>query len=142
MSEEERNKDIIRRVTEEIWNKARLDLIPEFYAEDYVSDYRPYAPLRTGHEAIRGMVERAHATFSDYREELHMLVAEGDRVVARFTIHGVQTGDWGMLPPSGKTVAFDEMLVLTLRDGKIVHQSGIVDNLLALRQIGILPSPD
>jgi predicted ester cyclase len=46
-----------------------------------------------------------------------------------------------VLPPSGKPVAFDEIVILQLRDGKVVHQSGIADNLTALRQLGILPTP-
>jgi predicted ester cyclase len=87
------------------------------------------------------MVERAWQAFPDYHEELGELVAEADRVVARFTISGTQDGPWGVLPPSGKPVAFDEIVILQLRDGKVVHQSGIADNLTALRQLGILPTP-
>ena len=137
----ERNKEIVRQLTAEIWNSRRLDRIPDFFSTDYVADYRPYAPLREGHDAIRGMVERAWEAFPDYHEQLHELVAEGDLVVARFTISGTQKGQWGVLPPSGKRVAYDEIVILQLRDGKVVRQRGISDNLAALRQLGILPSP-
>jgi ketosteroid isomerase-like protein len=51
----ERNKAIARRLFE-VWNTGNLDAIEELYATDYVADYRPYAPLRRGHDAIRGMV--------------------------------------------------------------------------------------
>jgi predicted ester cyclase len=91
----ESNKALVREITERIWNQRRLEPIPKFYAEDYVIDYRPYAPIRHGHDAIRGMVERAFAAFPDYHEELRELVAEGDRVVAHLTISGTQTGPWG-----------------------------------------------
>lgn len=137
--ESERNKAVVREVTEHIWNRRALDRIPEFYAPDYTADYRPYAPLREGHAAIRGMVERAWEAFSDYHEELHELIAEGSLVVARFTISGTQTGRWGVLPPTGKRVHFEEIVVLELRDGMIVRQRGIPDNLTALRQLGVLP---
>lgn len=140
-AERERNKAVVREVTERIWNGRELDRIPEFYASDYTADYRPYSPLRTGHDAIRGMVERAWEAFSDYHEELHELVAEGSRVVARFTISGTQDGRWGVLPPTGRRVAFEEIAILELRDGRIVRQRGIPDNLAALRQLGILPAP-
>jgi len=36
-------------------------------------------------------------------------------------------------------VQFDEIVILTLRDGKVVHQRGVADNLTALRQVGVLP---
>ena len=45
----ERNKAVVRRLFE-VWNTGALDDIEELYAVDYVADYRPYAPLRHGHE--------------------------------------------------------------------------------------------
>jgi len=135
------SKRLVREITEVIWNRRGVDRIPEFYAPDFVADYRPYAPLREGHEGIRGMVERAWAAFPDYHEELHDLIAEGDRVVARFTISGTQEGQWGLLPPTGKRVEFEEIVILQIRDGKVHRQHGVVDNLSALRQLGVLPSP-
>lgn len=137
----EANKALVRTITAEIWNARRLERIPEFYAPDYVADYRPIAPLQTGHDGIRGMVERAWQTFPDYHEELHELVAEGDLVTAWFTISGTQDGPWGMIPPTGRRVAFDEILLLRIADGRVVWQRGIPDNVAALRQLGILPAP-
>ncbi len=137
----EQNKEIVRQLTAEIWNSRRLDRIPDFFSEDYVADYRPYAPLRQGHAAIRGMVERAWEAFPDYHEELLELIAEGPLVVARFTISGTQSGQWGVLPETGKRVEFEEIVILKLRDGKVVHQRGVADNLTALRQLGVLPAP-
>jgi len=139
MAEAERNKEIVRELTEWVWNRRALERIPEFYSEGYVADYRPYAPLREGHEAIRGMVERAWEAFPDYHEELHYVIGEGPFVVARFTISGTQSGPWGVLPPTGKRVSFDEIVRLELRDGRVVRQSGIADNLTALRQLEVLP---
>jgi predicted ester cyclase len=135
------NKRLAREITEVIWNGRGLDRIPEFYTADFVADYRPYAPLRQGHEGIRRMIESAWTAFPDYHEELHELIAEGDRVVARFTISGTQHGQWGPLPPTGRRAAFEEIVILRIRDGKVHRQRGIVDNLSALRQLGVLPSP-
>ena len=140
-AESERNKAVVRQLTEYVWNRRSLDRIPEFYAPDYVADYRPYAPIREGHAAIRSMVERAWDAFPDYHEELHDLVAEGPLVVARFTISGTQSGRWGVLPPTGKRVRFEEIVILELRDGRVVRQRGIPDNLTALRQLGVFPTP-
>jgi len=60
----ERNKAIVRRLFE-VWNTGNLDAIEELYAADYVADYRPYAPLRHGYDAIKGMVQRAHGWSCD-----------------------------------------------------------------------------
>ena len=142
MSEEsERNKQIVRDITELIWNQRRCDEISKFYAEDYVVDYTPYAPLRRGREVVREMVERAYTAFPDYHEELHEMVAEGDTVVARLAISGTQQGQWGPVPPTGKHVSIEEIVTLKFRDGKVVWQRGLVDNLGALRQLGVVPTP-
>jgi len=136
----ELNKAVIPRLFD-MWNTCNLDLVEELYAADYVADYRPYAPLRYGHEAIRGMVQRAHVAFSDFHEELEELIAEGDKVVVRFTITGTQTGQWGPLPPTGKPVRFEEIVILRFVDGKVAEQRGLPDNLAALRQLGVVPTP-
>src|SRR5262245_14580084 len=137
----ERNKAVVRRLFDEVWNTGSLDRIDELYAASFVADYRPYAPLRHGHDAIKGMVQRAHAAFSDFHEELEEMVAEGDKVVVRFTITGTQRGQWGPLPPTGKPVRFEEIVILRLVDGKVAEQRGLPDNLAALRQLGVVPTP-
>jgi predicted ester cyclase len=120
----ERNKALVRELTEVVWNRRGLDRIPDFYAPDFVAGYRPYSPLREGHEGIRRMVEGAWTAFPDYHEELHELIAEGDRVVVHLTISGPQNGQWGPLPPTGRRVRFEEILILQSRDGKVRRQRG------------------
>jgi len=139
---EERNKRAVHRLFDEVWNGRCLDAISELYAPDFVVDYRPYAPLRSGRQAVLDMVERAWATFPDYHEELLALVADGDVVAVHLRITGTQLGAWGVVPPSGRRLQFEEMLWLTFdSDGRVAHQRGIVDNLAGLRQAGVIPSP-
>lgn len=87
------------------------------------------------------MVRGAWTAFPDYHEELEELIAEGEKVVVRLTITGTQKGQWGPLPPTGKKVSFEEILILRVVDGKVVEQRGIPDNLNALRQLGVIPAP-
>ena len=136
----DQNKRLVREITDIIWNGRGVDRIPEFYAPDFVADYRPYA-LREGYEGIRAMVEGAWIAFPDYHEEVHEFIAEGGRVVLHLTISGTQKGQWGPLPATGKRAEFDEIVILQIRDGKVLRQRGVVDNLSALRQLGVVPTP-
>jgi len=86
-------------------------------------------------------VADAWTAFPDYHEELLELIGEGDRVVVHLAISGTQRGQWGPLPPTGKRVQFEEIVILQMRDGKVRRQRGIVDNLNALRQLGVVPTP-
>ncbi len=136
-----RNEAVVQRLFDEVWNARRLDVIDQLYAEDYVVDYRPYAPVRTGRDAVREMVTRAWETFPDYHEELISMIAEAERVAVHLRITGTQSGAWGPVPPTGKHLEFDEMLMLTFDErGRVIHQRGIVDNLAGLRQAGVIPT--
>jgi steroid delta-isomerase-like uncharacterized protein len=132
----ERNKGTVRRIFE-VWNSGNVDAVEELYAADFIADYRPYAPLRHGHDGIRGMVRRTHVAFPDYHVELEEMVAEGDKVVVRFTITGTQLGQWETVPPTGKRVRFEEIIIFRFVDGKVVELRGLPDNLAALRQLGV-----
>jgi SnoaL-like polyketide cyclase len=50
------------------------------------------------------------------------------------------TGPWGLVPATGRPVAFDEIVIMTVRDSKVVHQTGVIDNVTDLRQVGVLPA--
>jgi predicted ester cyclase len=136
------HKHVVHRLFDEVWNGRDLAVVPELYSEGFVADYRPYAPLRHGHDGVRAMVEGAFAAFPDYHEELLDLCAEGDVVAVHLRITGTQLGPWGPLAATGARLAFDEMLWLTFgSDGRVARQRGIADNLNALRQAGVLPTP-
>lgn len=141
MSEVERNKATIRELTEVIWNRAELDKLDRYYSEDFTSDYAPYAPPRRGLAGIRAMVEGAHKASTNYPEEILDMLGEGNRVMVRLMLSGKNTANWGPIPATGKDLAYQEVVVITFHDGKIVHQKGLVDNLHALRQLGVVPTP-
>ena len=142
MSSVDALRRVVHRLFDDVWNGRDFAAIPDLYSVDFVADYRPYAPLRRGHDGVRAMVEGALSTFPDYHEELLGLVVERPTVAVHLRITGTQTGPWGPLPPTGRTFVFEEMLWLTFDgDGRVVHQRGIVDNLLALRQAGVMPTP-
>jgi GrpB-like predicted nucleotidyltransferase (UPF0157 family)/predicted ester cyclase len=138
----ERHKSIVRRLFDEVWNGRQYDVLHELYAPDYVADYRPYGPLRHGPGGVREMVAGAWATFPDYHEELLSMVAEGWRVAVHLRTSGTQLGAWGPLPATGKRLEFEELILLEFdASGRVAHQRGIVDNLNALRQAGVMPTP-
>jgi predicted ester cyclase len=132
------NRELGLKINREIWNGRQFDKIPEYFAEDFVSDYSP-SFVRHGRHHIQPAVERSHAAFAGFCEEVKTIVADDDCVVIHFTIKGTHTGPWGPLAATGKEVAFDEIVIMTVRDGKVVRQVGVIDNLTGLRQVGAMP---
>ena len=82
---------------------------------------------------------RSRAAFEGFREEVKKVVADDEHVVIHFTIKGRHTGHWGPLPPTGREVAFDEIVIMKVREGRVCELTGVIDNLTGLRQVGAIP---
>lgn len=134
------NRKLGIRINTEIWNNQRFDLIPECFTEDFVADYSPRV-VRKGRDQIEEMVKSSHAAFEGFTETIRNVVADDENVVIHFTITGTHVGDWGPIPATHRKVRHDEIVIMKVRDGKVCHQVGVVDVLLALQQIGRLPDP-
>jgi predicted ester cyclase len=76
-----------------------------------------------------------------WRSEVHLLVAEGDYVVERFTASGTHRGEFMGAAPTNRTVAMPGINIFRLRDGKIVERWGNLDVLGFLVQLGVIPAP-
>ena len=134
------NRRLGLAINEEIWNGRRFDKIADYFTEDFVADYSPRV-IRRGHQGIEEMVQAAHATFDGFREEVHRAVADEHNVVLHFTISGTQVRDWGPVPATHAEVRYDEIVIMEIREGKVFHQVGVADNLLALQQLGVIADP-
>jgi predicted ester cyclase len=71
--------------------------------------------------------------------EIAELIAEGDKVVGRFTCSATHQGTWLGHPPTGRRFdRADEVSIFQLRDGRIVHAWSLEDNLGRLQQRGLV----
>ena len=68
------NRELGLKINHEVWNGRQLDKIGECFAEDCVADYSPASVWRE-QQHVREAVERAHATFAGFREEIKTIVA-------------------------------------------------------------------
>jgi steroid delta-isomerase-like uncharacterized protein len=67
------------------------------------------------------------------------LIAQGDKVAARFTMRGTHRGTFFGVPSSGKTIEVKAMNFYRVADGQIVEEHGQPDLLGLLQQIGAAP---
>jgi predicted ester cyclase len=139
MKTEEQNKALVREACEQIWNLRNVAKIPDFYSHEYVADYPEIRPPVQGHDGLREWLEGIWSANPNYHEDLRELVAEGDLVVARLTISGIRKSLWGELPPDNR-VKFEEIVIMKIRQGKIVGQHGVINFLPLLRQLGTIPA--
>jgi steroid delta-isomerase-like uncharacterized protein len=138
----EQNKAIPRRVTDEAWNRGNLAVLDELIAPDFVR----HTPLRP--EGVRGIegfkhhVVTTRAAFPDAQFTIGDEIAEGDKVVNHWTFRGTHQGEFGGIPPTGKTVTMTGIAIVRIADGKVAEIWDEVDALGLLRQLGVLPTPE
>jgi predicted ester cyclase len=67
------------------------------------------------------------------------LIAEGHKVVGRFTCSATHLGEWlGQAPTGRRFERVDEVWILRFRDGRIVHVWSLEDSLGRLQQLGLV----
>ena len=134
------NKLVMRRFTEFI-NTASEKLASELIAPDAIFHVPGRSePMRgpAGYLAIIGMMRGG---FPDIQWTLEEMIAEGDKVAARFTMRGTHSGTFLGVPPTGKAIAVQAMNIYRLREGQFIEEHGQPDMLGLLQQIGAVPTP-
>ena len=119
MSTEE-NKELCRRCVS-LWNERDSQGAGELYAEDYAY-HGPPGELK-GRDAIKQLWAMFLEGFPDMHSTVDHLVAEGDRVVMRWTIRGTHTGVFNGIGPTGKPVTLPvlEELRIAVRNAGEPH---------------------
>ncbi len=135
----EEPKALIRRWVE-LWNAGDAAAIAALVTPDYVR-HDPNAPEVRGPEAERQLVAMYRAAFPDLHFTVEHLVADGDLVVARFTVRGTHRGELMGIPATGAQVTLDAMELFRLAGGKVAEQWVAMDALGLLRQLGAVPAP-
>jgi steroid delta-isomerase-like uncharacterized protein len=120
----EENKALVRREQEELWNHTgNLDAAEELFATEQA-------------EAARQEAADFRQGFPDVVSTIEDLIAEGDKVVARWRARATHRGDYVGIPRTGKKVEFTGISVYRIEGGKIAESWTVEDELGLMRQIG------
>ena len=137
MSAEE-NKAIHRRLFEEVLNQGKLDVIDEIIADDYIY-HIPGSPDIHGPEGLKQYVSMGRTSFPDIKFTVDDQIAEGDKVVTRFTVTGTHKGEFMGIPPTGVQTTWTGIVIARVADGKFVEAWVNSDALGMLQQLGAVP---
>ena len=99
-------------------------------------------PMRTvrGADAIAEVFAGTFAAMPDLHIEIEQLVEDGENVFLRWRMTGTHTGaPWEGVAASGKRVEIDGVDHFTVRDGRIVSNFVIFDQLQFARAVGLMP---
>jgi predicted ester cyclase len=114
----EQNKAIVRRYFEEVWNQRNPDAIDEFWAADYVNHNAP--PGMSDRRGQKQLIAMSQAAFHG-QVTIEDQIAEGDRVVTRWSGQSTHRGEFMGIPPTGKTVTLTGISIDRVAGGQIVE---------------------
>lgn len=121
----EANKAVVRRMIDEVMNQQRLDAVAELFTSELA-------------QAAPAWIRPFQRSFPDMRMRIVDLVAEGDRVVGRFTCSATHTGEWLGHPATGRRFEnVAEVYFFRLVKGRIAEVWGLEDIPDRLRQLGL-----
>jgi steroid delta-isomerase-like uncharacterized protein len=111
------NKAAARSYFEELLNNGNMPTAGAIFASEVQFHY-PLGEL-SGSDAVKGYVVAVRTAFPDIHFTVADLVAEGDRVAARWTLDGSQTGPFRGNAPTGQRVSVPGITLFHLVSGKI-----------------------
>jgi len=137
----EQNKAIARRFLEEVFGQGKLAVVDEIVAPDHVDHGPSTLPgMPTGPEGSKMVVTIYRNAFPDIHFTIDEQIAEGDKVVTRWTGRGTHKGELAGIPATGKSATVTGVGVDRIVNGKIVESWGIFDQFGMMQQLGIIPA--
>jgi steroid delta-isomerase-like uncharacterized protein len=137
----EANKAVVQRFFDEVLNQMREVTAEEIIAPDSVTHHPAFPEGIRGPAGTLQAIGGFRAGFPDLQYAIDDLIAEGDKVVARWTAQGTHEGPFMRIPPTGKTMRITGTDVFVLRRGQCVECWVQSDFLGLMQQIGAIPSP-
>ena len=127
----EKNKALVRRLWEEVWNQNNLAVCDEIFNAEYAEHERNFAPV-------------LRSAFPDLHFTVEEMIAEGDKVVTRYMFSGTHQSEFMGIAATGKPVKIKCIWVHRVADNRIVEGMdwGLVDELDMMRQLGVAPGSD
>ncbi|WP_455283741.1 ester cyclase [[Eubacterium] cellulosolvens] len=136
MSEE--NKELERRMYEEIYNKKNLGAVDQFYATDWVC--HPWPPgMPPGLDGMKQRMKHDYLALPDMQVKLEDMLAEGDKIACRWTATATHKGEFMGMPPTNKQVTITGVHIDRIAGGKIAETWNYSDMMGLMQQLGMKP---
>jgi predicted ester cyclase len=131
----EQNRAAYERFCHEVLLRGNVDAIDDLVDPSVVS-HSPFPGQAPGRKGFKDAFAQFRAAFADLEISIRDMVAGGDKVVGYFTVKGVHSGDFMGISATGKTVAYEEMVIVRFANGKIVEHWSVADTLAMMQSLG------
>ena len=131
----ENNKSIALRYIEEMHNKRNLDVADELFSDECKIHLGQASFNR---EDYKNIILRSSSTFSDITTTVDDLIAEGDKVVTRWTSRFIHQDKFMGVDPTYQQIKISGISIYRVNEGKIAEIWISWDRLSLMQQLGII----
>jgi serine phosphatase RsbU (regulator of sigma subunit)/predicted ester cyclase len=114
------NEALVRRYFEEAWVKRNMAAVDELMVPNYVEHQIPDGRLTSRH-SLKQLLAMYYKAFPDMKSVLHDILAQGDRVMYRWSVNATHLGDWLGIPPTGNHMRATGITIYRIVGGKAVE---------------------
>ena len=101
-----KNKALMRRIYEEMWNGGRPALAVEIFAQP---------------AGVEKFVSEFLLAFPDLQHAIERMIEEGDHVAVRFSARGTHSGQWMNFAPTGRSIHYTGITLARIVGDKIIE---------------------
>jgi steroid delta-isomerase-like uncharacterized protein len=130
------NKDVVRRLYDEVWNKRKVQVIKEIISPSHALHGPNTFGTSVGPEAYERQYLSFLTGFPDLRLTIEDIVSEGDKVAVSWNFSGTHKGEFMGVPATNKTVSVDGITINHVANGKIMDSYISYDALGLMQQVG------
>jgi steroid delta-isomerase-like uncharacterized protein len=134
----EANKAAMKQFFERVYNQGDLAFLDELTAPEFVSHDR--GNPTNDREGVKEIVAAIKTAFPDVVFTADDVIGEGDRVAARFTMRGTQTGEFMGVPATNQPIVVTGIDIVRFEDGRAVEHWHEWSGMELLQQLGVLGS--
>lgn len=129
------NLEAFRQIIDEAFNRENYAVLEKLVDPDFREHQFGLHPTIAG---LTGDIRSLHKAFPDFHLTIDELSADGDKVWARMTGRGTNTGGF-MGPPNGKSFEVAVFDLVRFENGRMVEHWGSPDRFALLAQLDLLP---
>lgn len=137
----EDNKAVVREWVEG-WNVRGEEAVDDLFAPDFTDrqlEQRLGEPVTL--ESFKQSLRAVRSALGECRFEEREMIAEGDRVLIRWSMRGTHTGPYLGLPATGRPFVLDGINIFRIEQGRIAERWTLIDVPGLLSQLGATVVP-
>ncbi len=136
MATEEQNKFIVYKWLQEVNEENFEQMLSELWAAD-ARQYFNSSSDPVDYEAFIQMIDHLYQQYPVIEHEVHDMIADDDKVIARFSAHVTHDVESFGIPATGRELEWSAIAIFQLSGGKIVARWEVTDLLGMYEQLGM-----